>query len=93
MAVLMLFAGFSNGYYNLLDYHYPVSVSSPDNHPWIYTTKDDNGHSPSRSPPPTRPPLGATVGDPAVTLTNHPMLSTTLVLQVHNNYCDLMTGG
>ena len=42
---------------------------------------------------PPRPPLGATVGDPAVTLTNHPMLSTTLVLQVHNNYCDLMTGG
>ena len=79
--------------YNLLDYHYPVSMSSPDNHPYIYTTKDDNGHSPSRSPPPTCPPLGATVGDPAVTLTNHPMLSTTLVLQVHNNYCDLMTGG
>ena len=33
--------------YNLLDYHYPVSVSSPDNHPWIYTTKDDDGHSPN----------------------------------------------
>ena len=23
--------------YNLLDCHYPVPVSSPDNHPWIYS--------------------------------------------------------
>ena len=80
--------------YNLLDCHYPVPVSSRDNHPWIYTTIDDNGHSPSPSPPTIRPPRGQQLGIPlSHSPTIHPMLSITSVLQVHNNYCDLMTRG